>query len=39
MALNIDKEVAQMQRMTVGQLQEKFAEVCGEHREVGTNNG
>jgi hypothetical protein len=30
MALNIDKEVAQLQRMTVNQLQGKFAEVCGE---------
>src|SRR5688572_27495034 len=30
MALNIDKEVAQMRRMTVGELQQKFAEVCGE---------
>ena len=30
MALNIDKEVAQMQRMTVDELQQKFAEVCGE---------
>jgi hypothetical protein len=30
MALNIDKEVVQMQRMTVNQLQKKFAEVCGE---------
>ena len=30
MALNIDKEVAQMRRMTVGELQEKFAEVFGE---------
>ena len=31
--LNIDKEVAGMQRMSVNQLREKFAEVCGE----GTN--
>jgi hypothetical protein len=30
MALNVDKEVAQMQRMTVTQLRQKFAEVCGE---------
>lgn len=30
MGLNIDKELAQMQRMAVGELQEKFAEVCGE---------
>jgi hypothetical protein len=30
MALNVDKAVAQMQRMTVNQLREKFAEVCGE---------
>jgi hypothetical protein len=30
MGLNIDKEVAQMQRMTVGELKQKFAEVCGE---------
>jgi Protein of unknown function (DUF2924) len=30
-ALNIDYEVAQMQRMTVGELQQKFAEV---HREM-----
>jgi hypothetical protein len=30
MALNVDKEVAAMQRMTVAQLREKFAEVCGE---------
>jgi hypothetical protein len=30
MALNIDKEVAQMQRMTVNELQEKFAQVFGE---------
>ena len=30
MGLNIDKEVAQMQRMTVGELKQKFAEVCRE---------
>jgi hypothetical protein len=30
MALNIEKEVALMQRMTVGDLQEKFSEICGE---------
>jgi hypothetical protein len=30
MGLEIDNEVAQMQRMTVGELQEKFAQVCGE---------
>ena len=30
MALNIDREVAQMQRMSVNQLQQKFAEVFGE---------
>ena len=30
MALNIDKEVAEMRRMTVKELQQKFAEVCGE---------
>jgi hypothetical protein len=30
MALNIDKEVAEMQRMTVNALQQKFAEVFGE---------
>jgi hypothetical protein len=30
MTLNIDKEVGQMERMTVGELQEKFAEVHGE---------
>ena len=30
MALNIDNEVAQMRRMTVGELQLKFVEVCGE---------
>src|SRR5687768_10716424 len=30
MVLKIDKELAQMQRMSVNQLQEKFAEVCGE---------
>ena len=30
MGLNIDKEVAEMQRMTVNQLQQKFAEVFGE---------
>lgn len=30
MALNIDKEVAQMRRMTVGELRQKFAEVHGE---------
>ena len=30
MGLNIDKEVAQMRRMTVRELQTKFAEVCGE---------
>ena len=30
MPLNIDKEVAAMKRMTVGQLQEKYAEVYGE---------
>jgi hypothetical protein len=30
MALNIDKEVAVMQRMTVNELQQKFAEVFGE---------
>jgi hypothetical protein len=30
MALNIDKEVAQMQRMTVNELQQKFADVFGE---------
>src|SRR5262245_2709090 len=30
MGLNIDREVAQMQRMSVNQLQEKFVEVCGE---------
>src|SRR6476620_1183841 len=31
MGLNIDKEVAQMQRMTVNELQQKFAEVFAEH--------
>ena len=30
MALNIDKEVAHMRRMSVSQLQQKFAEVFGE---------
>jgi hypothetical protein len=30
MTLDIDKEVAQMRRMTVGELQQKFTEVCGE---------
>jgi hypothetical protein len=30
MGLNIDKEVAQMRRMTVCELQTRFAEVCGE---------
>jgi hypothetical protein len=30
MGLNIEKEVAQMQRMTIRELQEKFIEVCGE---------
>jgi len=30
MALNIDKEVALMRRMPVGELQQKFADVCGE---------
>lgn len=30
MALNVEKEVAQMHRMTVGELRDKFAEVCGE---------
>ena len=30
MALNIEKEVAQMKRMTVCDLRDKFAEVCGE---------
>ena len=33
MALNIDREVAAMQRMTVNQLREKFAEVFGETDE------
>lgn len=30
MALDIDREVAAMQRMTVNELREKFAEVCSE---------
>ncbi len=30
MNLNVDKEVAALQRMTVGELREKFAEVFGE---------
>jgi Protein of unknown function (DUF2924) len=30
MGLNIDKEVAQMRRMTVGELNDKFVEVCNE---------
>lgn len=30
MALNVEKEVAQMQRMSVSELRDKFAEVCGE---------
>ena len=30
MALNVDKEVAAMQRMTVAQLRDKFADVFGE---------
>jgi hypothetical protein len=30
MGLNIDKQLALMQRMTVGELQQKFAEVHGE---------
>jgi hypothetical protein len=30
MALNIEKEVAQMERMTVRELRDKFAQVCGE---------
>jgi hypothetical protein len=30
MAFNIDGEVAQMKRMSVGELQQKFADVCGE---------
>ena len=29
MPLNIDKEVAAMKRMTVGELQSKYAEVYG----------
>jgi hypothetical protein len=34
MTLNVTKEVAAMERMTVDQLRSKFAEVCGE----GTNS-
>jgi hypothetical protein len=34
MALDVDKEVAAMQRMTVNELREKFAEVCGEPTKV-----
>ena len=30
MTLNIVKEVAAMERMTAGQLQQRYAEVCGE---------
>ena len=30
MGLNIDREVAQMRRMTIGELKTKFVEVCGE---------
>ncbi len=30
MTLDVDKEVAAMQRMTVNQLRDKYAEVCGE---------
>jgi hypothetical protein len=30
MALNVAKEVAQMQRLSVSDLRDKFAEVCGE---------
>ena len=30
MALDVDAEVAAMQRMTVSELREKFAQVCGE---------
>jgi hypothetical protein len=30
MALNVKREVAQMERMTVSELRDKFAEVCGE---------
>jgi hypothetical protein len=30
MALNVEKEVAQMGRMSVSELRDKFAEVCGE---------
>lgn len=33
--MNVDKEVASLQRMTVGQLREKFAEVCGEPTRTG----
>lgn len=30
MGLNIDQQVAKMQRMPVSELQEKFADICGE---------
>ncbi len=30
MSMNVDKEVAALQRMTVGELREKFADVFGE---------
>jgi hypothetical protein len=33
--MNVDKEVAALQRMTVGQLREKFAEVFGEATRAG----
>ncbi len=30
MSLNVERELAKLQRMTVGELQQKFIEVCGE---------
>lgn len=33
--MNVDKEVAALQRLTVSQLREKFAEVCGEPTRTG----
>ena len=39
MQLDIDKEVALLQRMTVGQLRERFEETWGEPLNTAISNG
>ena len=38
MKLNVGKEIATVQRMTVGQLRDRYADLFGEETPVGSKN-